>query len=165
MFIKCNGEIRTSLMATLSQEPTAYETIANLGIYLQAYATMRTLQMIDPRTLFSFPEDWHTYVKDQVLVHPSAEMNLSTAYNLMERQNNKCKRCNSDLMLSREPILLREVKSNTFFGRKNKWTIYSWNCASCCELKKRCSMDRMDRLNRLDEKIDLYTKEEYVGVM
>lgn len=129
-------------------------TLAELGVLLQAYLSVKTLISIDWTQ--SFNQDWYNYVKNQVLILNNRFMDEEQAFDLLDKQNYMCKKCNADLSMDRQPTLECKETQNTFLGMQTISRRFVWVCKTCCSSKGALRKDRMEDLNK---RIETYTSQ------
>jgi hypothetical protein len=142
---------------TTRQIPSNFETFAQIGAMLNTYLSISTFFEI-----FDIPSQnnkWNQLVKCQVNHINDPLLDIDRAYELLEEQDYKCKYCNSDLTLDRQPFIKKEIKNYKFLGMKNIQIQFYWYC-------KNCDPEIHPFLPYLTEtfeqKIERFTHEEYV---
>jgi len=116
---------------SLSITQEAADTVGKLGTSWQIYEILRTLLQIDWKDLARTNKLWNELVREMVRMHDDPRLDLDRAYDLMDKQNNKCRHCGADLMLSRDPIILRSDKMHRFLGMTSQVTKFVWICNTC----------------------------------
>ncbi len=106
--------------------------VAQIGVMLQHYLTIRTLLMIDWKTLDI--DGWHRKVKSEVEKLSDPLIDIYTAYEILENiQKYKCRRCNADLTFDKNPTLDRKDRNIKFLGMNSVRTEFDWNCEMCSQ--------------------------------
>jgi len=126
--------------------PSYPETFAQLGVMLQAYLSIPILLSgLAP----SQNSEWNRLVRTEVYRINDPLLDLQDAYDLMDKQKDKCKSCNADLMLDRIPTLHRDVKTHTFFCCKSNEIRFSWYCSDCIPNTKKESESLDNKISRM----------------
>lgn len=147
----------TTEMNHIPVSTSSFHDLAQLGPILQAYFTFKTLISIDWKTFGTI--DWHSYVQNQVKIINDSSFDIDKAYELLEdKQKFKCKKCNADLTMDREPVVQKTQRHVEFFNMHTVDKRFSWICKTCLPSKRVISRD--ERAKMLDEKIHKYTLEE-----
>jgi hypothetical protein len=104
-----------------------------IGDVMLPFLHLRTFLQTD--WSYITPQKWHRLVLDQVYKMEDVSLDPDAAYDLMDKQNNKCKKCNSDLNLFDEdhlPCIIKETKSYNFLRMHTTEIMYEWICGTCC---------------------------------
>lgn len=125
-------------------------TLAELGPLIQGYLSLSTLISIDWSQLFS--NDWNEHVKSEVVRLNNRFMDEGEACELLDKQHYKCRKCNADLSLDRQPVLELKEVYNYFMGTQTVNRRFFWVCDSC-----KTTISEKTRRQNLDQRIEQYT--------
>jgi len=140
-------------MATIVQ-PSFLQAFTQLGVYLQGYLTFQTLLHT-----FGSPcknDEWNRLTRTEVYKMDDPSFELDTAYQLLEKQNHLCKKCNCFLTLDRNPITVKEIRNFNFWGMYNQETKFSWVCSACHGKKAVQEEDLHAKIERLITEEELH---------
>ena len=127
------------------------DTIGQLGNALFNYISLQTALSIDWFSLKS--DEWHQIVKNQVYKINELIFDEHDAYTLMDKQNNKCRRCSSDFSLDNRPLVTKEVKVHHFLGMDSTEVKFHWICSFCSDANEKLE-DKIAHLVKEEEEQD-----------
>jgi hypothetical protein len=137
-----------SVTIQLTNERTVSQTIAQLGVMLSFYTSLKTLLETDWSVFHS--DHWYEHVKQQVNKFNDPSLDIDAAYKLFDKQYERCADCLSDFTPYNIPTIVPKKKRYSFLGMNSTVVTYKWSCPSCC----------IDRDMNLENKIAKLVEEE-----
>jgi hypothetical protein len=131
---------------------------AELGVFSQAYLSVKSMLGIDWESLDS--TKWYHHMKDQVRVLNDPRVDLDEAYRLLEdKQKYLCKRCNTDLTLDKRPVLRKKDSPRHFLCFNSVETRFDFFCSDCA------STTETERMERVHDEIEAAFTDAPMGLI